>query len=117
MAGALAALASAAGLLLRGGLATRSFTTVRGDVVEILTGRIFRRNGEGVAAEGIGWDAVTSMLVVPTLFVTLPALRCGSVRVAPLTTVGVPGVAVRMSDRFHRRAAAARQSPPGRRGT
>lgn len=48
--GGLAALASAAGVLLRGDLATRAFTTVRGDVADILTGGIYRFNGEAVAA-------------------------------------------------------------------
>jgi len=80
LAGALAAVASAAGLLLRGDLGTQAFTTVRGDIVQILTGGVYRFNGEAVAAEGIGWDAVTLLAVVPTLFVTLPAVRRASVR-------------------------------------
>jgi hypothetical protein len=86
--GVLAALASGAGVLLRGDLATRSFTTVRGDVVDMLTGGIYRFNGESVAAEGIGWDAVTVFAVVPALAVTLPSLRSGSTR-ALLFAMGV----------------------------
>jgi hypothetical protein len=86
--GGLAALASGAGLLLRGDLSTRSFTTVRGDVVEMLSGGIYRFNGESVAAEGIGWDAVTLFAVVPALALALPALRVGSTR-ALLFAMGV----------------------------
>jgi len=88
LAGTLAAIASGAGLLLRGDLATRSFTTVRGDVVETLVGGIYRFNGESVAAEGIGWDAVTLFAVIPALALTLPALRAGSTR-ALLFAMGV----------------------------
>jgi hypothetical protein len=88
LAGGLAALAAGAGLLLRGDLATRSFTTFRGDVVELLSGGIYRFNGESVAAEGIGWDAVTLFAVVPALALTLPALRAGSTR-ALLFAMGI----------------------------
>jgi hypothetical protein len=88
LAGILAAVASGAGLLFRGDLATRSFTTVRGDVVDMLTDGIYTFNGESVAAEGIGWDAVTLFAVVPALALSLPALRAGSVR-ALLFAMGV----------------------------
>ena len=80
LAGVLAGIASAAGVFLRGDLATESFTTVRGETVDVLTGGIYRFNGEAVAAEGVGWDAVTLFLVVPALFLSLPALRRGSTR-------------------------------------
>lgn len=88
LAGALAAIASAAGVFLRGDLATEVFTTVRGEEVDVLTGGIYRFNGEAVAAEGVGWDIVTLFLVVPALCVTLPALRRGSTR-ALLFATGV----------------------------
>jgi hypothetical protein len=78
--GSLVAVAAAAGVLLRGDLATRAVTTVRGDVVEILSGGIYRFNGEAVAAEGIGWDLVTLFAVVPVLALTLPAFARGSIR-------------------------------------
>ena len=77
---ALAAIASAAGVLLRGDLATEAFTTIRGDLVDVLTGGIYRLNGESIAAEGVGWDAVTLLLVVPALLLTLPFLTRGSLR-------------------------------------
>jgi hypothetical protein len=80
LAGLLATVASAAGVLLRGDLTTQPFTTVRGDLVDVLVGGIYRYNGKSVAAEGIGWDAVTLFLVVPALLITLPFLRRGSLR-------------------------------------
>jgi hypothetical protein len=88
LAGSLAAVASAAGVFLRGDLATESFTTVRGEVVDLLTGGIYRFNGEAVAAEGVGWDLVTLFLVVPAVFIAMPALRRGSTR-ALLFSTGV----------------------------
>lgn len=84
----LAAAASAAGVFLRGDLATSPFTTVRGDVVEVLAGGVYRFNGKSIAAEGVGWDLVTVFLVVPALLLTLPALRGGSLR-ARLFATGV----------------------------
>lgn len=86
--GALAAVASGAGVFLRGDLATQVFRTVRGEEAEILTGGIYRFNGEAVAAEGVGWDIVTLFIVVPALLLALPALRRGSVR-ALLFATGV----------------------------
>lgn len=84
----LAACASGAGVVLRGDLATRLFTTVRGEDVDVLTGGIYRFNGVAVAAEGVGWDAVTLFLVVPALLLSLPWLRRGSTR-ALLFATGV----------------------------
>lgn len=86
--GALAAVASGAGVFFRGDLATQVFRTVRGEDAEILTGGIYRFNGEAVAAEGVGWDIVTLFIVVPALLLALPALRRGSVR-ALLFATGV----------------------------
>ena len=85
---ALAAVASAAGVMLRGDLATEAFTTVRGDLVDVLTGGVYRFNGESIAAEGVGWDAVTLLLVVPALLLTLPFLARGSLR-ARLFATGI----------------------------
>ena len=88
IAGLLAAVASGAGVLLRGDLVTRSFTTARGSEVDLLVGGIYRFNGENIAAEGIGWDLVTLLLVVPALALALPALRAGSLR-ARLRVIGI----------------------------
>jgi hypothetical protein len=84
----LVTVASAAGTFLRGNLATQPFTTVRGDAVDILVGGAYRFNGKSIAAEGIGWDAVTLFLVVPAMLLSLPYLRRGSLR-ARLFTTGI----------------------------
>jgi hypothetical protein len=78
----LAGLASAAGVLLRGDLATTSFETVRGEVVQVVTDGIYRYNPEGIVAEGVGWDIVTAAVVVPATLVTLALLWRGSLRAA-----------------------------------
>ena len=78
--GILAAVASAAGIFLRGDLATKSFVTVRGDTVEYLIGGAYRFNGINVASEGVGWDLVTLFVIVPALAFTLPSLRRGTLR-------------------------------------
>jgi hypothetical protein len=88
VAGLLAAVASAAGVLLRGDLATVPFTTLRGDEVEVLAGGAYRFNGVAIAAEGVGWDLVTLLAVVPALAVALPGLARGSLR-ATLVVVGI----------------------------
>jgi hypothetical protein len=78
--GLLAAIASAAGIFLRGDLATRPFTTIRGDAVEYLTDGAYRFNGINVASEGIGWDLVTLLVIVPALAMTMPSLIRGTLR-------------------------------------
>jgi len=82
----LVAVASAAGVFLRGDLATRPFTTVRGDVVDSLVSGTYRFNGKAIAAEGVGWDIVTLFLVVPALIVILPAVWHGSLRASLFAT-------------------------------
>jgi hypothetical protein len=79
---ALAALSSAAGILLRGDLATTPFVTVRGESVDVVTGGIYRYNAETIVAEGVGWDIVTLFVVVPLTLVTLAWLWRGSLRAA-----------------------------------
>ena len=66
----------------------RRSRTVRGDLVDVLTGGVYRFNGESIAAEGVGWDAVTLFLVVPALLLTLPFLARGSLR-ARLFATGI----------------------------
>lgn len=87
-AGLLAAVASGAGVLLRGDLTTRTFTTARGSEADLLVNGIYRLNGQNIGAEGIGWDLVTLLLVVPALALTVPALRAGSLR-ARLVVLGL----------------------------
>jgi hypothetical protein len=85
---ALAGIAAWSGVFLRGDLATAPFITVRGDVVDVLVDGVYRFNGKAIAAEGVGWDAVTLFLAVPTLLLTLPHLRRGSLR-ARLFATGI----------------------------
>ena len=88
LAGGLAAIASGAGVFLRGDLATMPFVTVRGEHVDVLTNGIYRFNGKAIAAEGVGWDAVTLFVVVPALALLLPALWRGALA-ARLATIGL----------------------------
>jgi hypothetical protein len=85
---ALAAIASGAGVVLRGDLATQPFVTVRGDLVDVLSGGVYRFNGKAIASEGVGWDVVTLIFVVPFLLALLPRFARGSDRAA-LAVVGV----------------------------
>ena len=85
---ALAAMASGAGVLLRGDLGTQPFATVRGDLVDVLTGGVYRFNGKAIASEGVGWDLVTLIFVVPCLVALLPRFARGSDR-ATLAVIGV----------------------------
>ncbi len=82
IAAGLAGLASAAGVFLRGDLATKEFVTVRGEVVQVVTDGVYRYNSEGIVAEGVGWDFVTLLVVVPATFVALALLWRGSLRAA-----------------------------------
>lgn len=82
IAATLAGVASAAGVLLRGDLATEEFVTVRGEVVEVVTEGVYRYNSEAIVAEGIGWDLVTLLLIVPATFIALGLLWRGSLRAA-----------------------------------
>jgi hypothetical protein len=78
----LAAISSAAGIVLRGDLATSTFVTVRGEPVDIVREGIYRFNAEAIVAEGVGWDIVTLFVVVPATLVTLAWLWRGSLRAA-----------------------------------
>lgn len=76
----LGAIGAACGVFLRGDLATIPFTTVRGEVVDVVTDGLYRFNGLAVAAEGVGWDAVTLLFVVPALLLVLPGVWRGALR-------------------------------------
>ena len=78
----LAVIASAAGVFLRGDLTTEPFVTVRGELVDVVMDGIYRYNAEAIVAEGVGWDIVTLVLVVPATLVTLVYLWRGSLRAA-----------------------------------
>ena len=78
--GLLAAIASAAGIFLRGDLATQPFVTFRGYNVDYVTSGVYRFNGINVGSEGIGWDLVTLLVIVPALALTLPSVLRGTLR-------------------------------------
>lgn len=76
----LAAIGAACGVFLRGDLATIGFTTIRSEFVDVVTDGPYRFNGLRVASEGVGWDAVTLLLAVPALLLTLPGVWRGALR-------------------------------------
>jgi hypothetical protein len=78
--------AAGAGVFLRGDLATMSFTTVRGEVVDTVSSGLYRFNGLTVAAEGVGWDIVTLFLVTPALLLVVSGVWRGSLRARLLAT-------------------------------
>ena len=84
--GLLAVVAAGAGVFLRGDLATMSFTTVRGEVVDTVSSGLYRFNGLTVASEGVGWDIVTLFLVTPALLLVVPDVWRGSLRARLLAT-------------------------------
>jgi hypothetical protein len=78
----LAGIAAAAGVFLRGDLSTFPFTTVRGEAIDVVADGVYRYNADSIVAEGVGWDLVTLLLVVPAALVTAILLWRGSVRAA-----------------------------------
>lgn len=76
----LGAIGAACGVFLRGDLATIRFTTIRSEVVDVVADGLYRFNGIAVAAEGVGWDAVTLLFVVPALLLMLPGVWHGALR-------------------------------------
>lgn len=76
----LGAIGAACGVFLRGSLTTIPFTTIRMEVVDVVTEGPYRFNGLAVASEGVGWDAVTLFFVVPALLLTLPGVWRGALR-------------------------------------
>ncbi len=86
--GLLAIVAAGAGVFLRGDLATVSFTTVRGEVVDTVSSGLYRFNGLTVASEGVGWDIVTLFFVTPALLLVMPGVWSGGLR-ARLAATGL----------------------------
>lgn len=84
----LAAVASTAGIFLRGDGATREFVSERGEHVSVTTGGVYAHNPERVVAEGVGWDWVTLVVAVPALLALSAGIAKGSLR-ARLLAVGV----------------------------
>lgn len=66
-----AAIASGAGIFLRGEPVTREAVSIRGERYEYRDSGVYRYTAERVIAEGIGWDLVTLGLAVPAFFLIL----------------------------------------------
>lgn len=86
--GLLAIVAAGAGVFLRGDLATTTFTTVRGEIVDTVSSGLYRFNGLTVASEGVGWDIVTLFFVTPALLLVMPGVWRGGLR-ARLAATGL----------------------------
>jgi len=82
------AVASAAGVFLRGDGSSQIVTSVRGEAYAIATTGIYAWNAQRTVAEGVGWDLVTLVLAIPALLVALPSLAKGSLR-ARLLVMGL----------------------------
>ena len=82
----LVAIASGAGVFLRGDLASMHIVTPRGEPVDVLLGGVYQWNSKNYASEGVGWDLVTLLGVLPAFVALLPALRRGSFRAALAVT-------------------------------
>lgn len=65
------AIASGAGIFLRGEPVTREAVSIRGERYEYRDSGVYQYTSDRVVAEGIGWDLVTLGLAVPTFFLVL----------------------------------------------
>jgi hypothetical protein len=86
----LAAAAAGVGIAFRGGGATETVVSVRGEEYEMVTDGVYAYNALRVVAEGIGWDIVTLLLAVPALLAAAGLTARGSLR-GRLLAVGVLG--------------------------
>lgn len=89
LAGAVGAVA-AAGVLGRGGGSTAQVVSARGEPFAMVTTGVYANNPERLVAEGIGWDVVTLLLVVPALLLVARGVARGSLR-ARLAATGLLG--------------------------
>jgi hypothetical protein len=83
----LAGIASLAGILLRGDLATEPWTTLRGETIDAVVGGVYAWNALPVVSEGVGWDIVTLVLAVPGAVLAAIGIARGSYR-ASLAALG-----------------------------
>jgi hypothetical protein len=73
-----AGIASAIGVLARGGEAIATVTSVRGETYDMLTSGVYAHNAQRVVAEGVGWDVFTLLAAVPATIVAAVLLARGS---------------------------------------
>lgn len=76
----LALVATGTGLLWQGGPGSGSFTTVRGEVVDLYGDGLYRYDAVFQAAAAKGTDFVTLVIAIPLLLVSAVAYRRGSFR-------------------------------------
>jgi hypothetical protein len=81
---ALSTVAAVVGLLVTGGVAPRTVTSVHGDLVELYGTGVYRADTVFKGAGNRGSDVVTLLLAVPLLLVATSAYRRGSLRGALL---------------------------------
>jgi hypothetical protein len=82
------AIVSGFGVFARGDGSTARHVTPRGETVDIATSGVYVHNAERVVAEGVGWDLVTLLLVVPALVLVARGVTRGSLR-ARLMAIGL----------------------------
>jgi hypothetical protein len=85
-----AAVAAAAGVLLRGSGATITVTSVRGETYEMANDGVYAFNAMRLVAEGVGWDVFTLAVAVPALLLASVWVARGSFRGA-LVALGLLG--------------------------
>jgi hypothetical protein len=86
--GAAVATVAAIGVAGRGDGTTEAVVSVRGERYDLVTSGVYAFNPERLVADGVGWDLVTLLLVVPALFLTARGVARGSLR-ARLVAIGL----------------------------
>jgi hypothetical protein len=76
----LAAIASAAGVFLRGDGSVLTVSSVRGVPYEVAATGVYAYNAHQVVAEGVGWDVFTLIVIVPALLLAALLVARGSFR-------------------------------------
>lgn len=76
----LSGVAALLGVFARGTGASIQVTSARGETYAMATGGLYAHNAQRVVAEGVGWDIVTLVIVIPALLLVLPRVAAGSFR-------------------------------------
>jgi hypothetical protein len=90
---ALAGIASALGVFVRGDGSFQTVTSVRGITYEMASNGVYAFNAKQLVAEGVGWDVFTLAVVVPAALGLMLLVGRGSFR-ALLASMGVFGYLV-----------------------
>ncbi len=73
----LAGIASIIGVFYRGDMKSVEVISERGEKYEMVTNGIYKFNAKRMAAEGIGWDIFTLIIVLPCLLIAILFLKEG----------------------------------------